>query len=303
MKQFWGLTRRNLLVYFKDVQAVLFSMLTSIIVFVLFVLFLRQSYADSITAEAASLGPLVKAGDIDSFTYGLLLSGLMGSTVITVSYHSLTTIVRDREKRIDYDVSATPIRRWQIILSYFTASILSAVVMACLVLTAGLIFVSAKGSLFLTLGDAASLYALTALAALSAASLFMLVVLFFKSTSASGAFFGILSAASGFVIGAFMPISQFSEGVQRFCSVFPGTGVTALYRRILLRRLLAEIDRGIGGVDGGGFARGLEETFISPVRLFGRSLSPGQTLLYIAAGVVLCVAAICVIYPKIYKRK
>ena len=303
MKQFWGLTRRNLLVYFRDFQAVLFSMLTSIIVFVLFVLFLRQTYVETITDQLGLPRPLVQDGDIQMFTYGLLLSGLMGSSVITVSYHTLTTVVHDREKRIDYDVSATPIRRWQIILSYFAASVISAIIMTCGILTAGLLFVRAKGSLYLSAAHVLRLYGITVLAALSAASLFMLVVLFFKSTSASGAFFGILSAAAGFVIGAFMPISQFSRTVQSVCGIFPGTGVTSLYRTTLLRPLLEHMDEGIGGVDGGGFARGLEEAFFSHARLFGHDLTDGQTLFYIGLLIVLCVAAICLIYPKIYRRK
>lgn len=303
MKQYLGLTRRNLLVYFKDVQAVLFSMLTSIIVFVLFVLFLRQTYVESITEQAGPLGELIHRKDIDMFTYGLLLSGLMGSSVITVSYHTLTTVVRDREKRIDYDIAATPIRRWQIFLSYFTASVVSAILMTCFVLTAGLLFVSAKGSLYLTFGDVAKLYGLTVLAALSAAALFMPLVLLFKSTSASGAFFGILSAAAGFVIGAFMPISQFSKAVQSFCGVFPGTGVTALYRTTLLQRLLDRIDAGIGGVDGGAFVRGVEEAFFSRVCLFGKTLTDSQTLVYILALIVLCIALIAFLFPKLYRRK
>ena len=41
MKGFIGFTKRNLLVYFKDKQAILFSLLTSIIVFVLYLLFLK----------------------------------------------------------------------------------------------------------------------------------------------------------------------------------------------------------------------------------------------------------------------
>ena len=36
MKMYLGLTKRNMLVYFKDRQAILFSLLTSIILFVLF---------------------------------------------------------------------------------------------------------------------------------------------------------------------------------------------------------------------------------------------------------------------------
>ena len=46
MKGFIGLTKRNMLVYFKDRQAVIFSLLTSIIVFTLYMLFLRNMYVD-----------------------------------------------------------------------------------------------------------------------------------------------------------------------------------------------------------------------------------------------------------------
>ncbi len=304
MRQFLGLTRRNLLVYFKDVQAVIFSMLTSIIVFMLYLLFLRQSYVDSIHEQAKMLGDLVKETDIKVFTAGLLLSGLMGSTVITVSYHTLTTLVHDREKRIDYDISATPIRRWQIILSYFLASFLAAILMTWFILTAGLILVAfEEGSLHLTAGIILRMYGLTVLGALSATALFMPLVLLFKSTSASGAFFGILSAASGFVIGAYIPIAQFSDTVQSFCSVFPGTGVTTLFRTTLLGPILDHMDKGIGGVDGGMFVQGMREAFAPPVKIFGATLNEEQTVAYIVVLAVLCVAAICLIYPKIYRRK
>jgi len=41
MRKFVGLTKRNLLIYFKDIQSIFFSMLTPIIVLVLYVLFLK----------------------------------------------------------------------------------------------------------------------------------------------------------------------------------------------------------------------------------------------------------------------
>ena len=49
----------------------------------------------------------------------------------------------------------------------------------------------------------------------------MLITMFFKSTNASGAFIGILSASSGFVIGAYIPISEFSGTIQTICNIFP----------------------------------------------------------------------------------
>ena len=45
MKMYLGLTKRNMLVYFKDRQAILFSLLTSIILFVLYLLFLRGTFS------------------------------------------------------------------------------------------------------------------------------------------------------------------------------------------------------------------------------------------------------------------
>ena len=53
MKMYLGLTRRNMLVYFKDRQAILFSLLTSVIVFVLYLLFLRNTFVDAINQALA----------------------------------------------------------------------------------------------------------------------------------------------------------------------------------------------------------------------------------------------------------
>lgn len=48
MNKFIGLTKRNLLIFFKDKQSVIFSLMTSIIVFVLYLLFLRGTFVDAI---------------------------------------------------------------------------------------------------------------------------------------------------------------------------------------------------------------------------------------------------------------
>ena len=56
MRKFMGLTRRNLLIYFKDVQSVIFSMLTSIIVLALYLLFLKDTFVDSIEGAMQEIG-------------------------------------------------------------------------------------------------------------------------------------------------------------------------------------------------------------------------------------------------------
>lgn len=279
-------------------------MLTSIIVLVLYLLFLKGTFVSAIESSMQGLEKFVKAGEIDMLANGLLLAGILGSAMITVPYNCLSTIVRDRENKIDYDISATPIKRWQIVVSYFTASTISAFVMASIILTVGIVILSGQdGQLYLTIQNLAALYGITLLGAVSATAFFMLVVLFFKSSSAGGAFFGILAAAAGFVIGAYIPISQFSEGVQTFCNLFPASGITILFRNALLNGLLDNINETIGGIDQGLFAESVKEIFTFKEKVFGYMMNAGETVFYIIGFALLCVLAMVIVYPKIYQRK
>lgn len=304
MRKFIGLTKRNLLIYFKDIQSVVFSMLTSIIVFVLYLLFLKGNLVDAIEGSAKGLEDFIKGGDIDMLVNGILLTGILGSAMITVPYNCLSTIIKDRENKIDYDISATPIKRWQIILSYFMASTISAFVMASIILTVGILILSGQESeLHLTAESIASLYGITLLGAVSATSFFMLVVLLFKSSSASGAFFGILSATAGFVIGAYIPISQFSEGVQTFCNAFPASGITILFRNALLNDSLSNINDAIGGIDNGLFTKSIKEIFTFQQKVFGHVMNTGETVFYVIGFALLCILVMVIVYPKVYRRK
>ncbi|MBO5283451.1 MAG: ABC-2 transporter permease, partial [Lachnospiraceae bacterium] len=151
MRGFAGLTKRNLLIYFKDIQSVIFSLLTSIIVFVLYLLFLKGTFVDAVDAAMQGLETMVAAEDVEMLVNGILLVGILGSAMITIPYNCLSTIVKDREQKIDYDISATPIRRWQIVLSYFLASTLSAFIMTGILLTVGLVILSGMGELHMSL--------------------------------------------------------------------------------------------------------------------------------------------------------
>ncbi len=297
MKMYFGFTRRNLLIFLKDRQSVVFSLMTSIIVFVLYLLFLKGTFTDAIEGSLSSvpmIAGLVSADDIDMYANLTLLTGILGSAMITVPFNCLMTIVRDRENKVDRDILATPIKRWQIILSYFSASTVSAVLMTGVILTIGLIVLSRMGDMYLSFGDIAAAYGVTALGSISATALFMIVVLFFKSSSASGAFFGILSAASGFVIGAYIPISQFSDGVQTLCNIFPGSHATILMRNVLLNGILEHMNSNIV-IDKGMFVESIKDIFVFRANMFGNQVGISgmliYTVLFFAVSIIVMIAA------------
>ncbi|MBR6478103.1 MAG: ABC transporter permease [Lachnospiraceae bacterium] len=305
MRKFWGLTKRNLLVFFKDKTMVFFSMLTPIIILFLYILFLKGTYLEVLEDSAGVLltAGLVTSTELGSLANGLLLTGIMGSALITIPYNCLITLVNDRAAGIDVDVTATPVSRIQIILSYFAASAISAVLMTSVILSVGLIALQSIHPTYLSARSILTLFGIVIIGAISSTAIFMVFLLFLKSSSASGAFLGILSAASGFLIGAYIPIANFSSAIQNFCYLFPATGITVLIRRYLLSDLLSHVDAGIGGLDQGLFVSSIKDYFSFQAKLFGHVLTLQEALIYVMMVTVLFLIAIGVIYPRIYKRK
>lgn len=305
MRKFMGLTKRNLLVYFKDKSAILFSLLTSLIVLVLYLLFLKGTFEDAFNSamEAApGIGALISAEDIEVFVNITLLIGMIGTAMITVPYSCLTTIVKDRENKIDYDISATPIKRWQIVLSYFCAASISACIMTGILLASGMVILSMDGGLLLGAADILKAFGMVIIGSVSSTALFMTFMLFFKTAQSSNAFFGMLSAAAGFVIGAYIPISQFSDKVQTFCNLFPATHVTIAVRNILMRGVTDKMNEGIGGIDNGLFIETVKDIFSFNSHMFGHTLSIGNSLVYIMAFMAVSVVFMVCAFSKTYKR-
>ena len=306
MKSFLGLTRRNLLLFFKDKQSVVFSLLASIIVFVLYLLFLKGTFVNAMNAtleEYSGLSLLISETEVNMFADLVLLTGILGTAMITVPYNCLTTIVRDKENKIDYDILATPIKRSRIILAYFVSAALSSIILTGIILSVGLVVISMQGTIYMDFGRIAAAYGTAALGSVSATAFFMIVVLFFKTTSASGAFFGILSAAAGFIIGAYVPISQFSTGVQTVCNIFPASHVTILMRNVMMNGMMEHMDSVLSGVDNGMFVSEIKKQFSFEAYLFGGYFDVSRMLIYVLAAAVICIALQIFLYSKTYKKK
>ena len=305
MRGIWGLIKRNLLLFFKDWQSILFSLLTSIIVLVLYLLFLKGTFVSAMQSameQYPGLVSMIAEKDIDMFANLLLLTGILGSAMISVPFSCITTLVRDRANKVDYDILATPMKRGQIIFAYFVSAVLSSTLLTGFILAIGLVGISLQGDTHLNGIQLVKAFAVVALGSISASAIFMIVVLFFKSVSACEAFFGILSAASGFVIGAYIPISQFSNGVQTVCNLFPASQITIMLRNILLNGLLEHINTSLAGVDQGMFVFSLKEYFSFQAKLFNGYLDMNKMLEYILGVILFCTVAQILIYSGSYKK-
>ena len=305
MRGILGLIKRNLLLFFKDWQSILFSLLTSIIVLVLYLLFLKGTFVSAMQSameQYPGLASMVPQKDIDMFANLFLLSGILGSAMISVPFSCITVLVKDRANKVDYDILATPMKREQIIFAYFVSAVLTSTLLNSIILAVGLIGIRMQGNMYLNISQVVKAFSIVALGSISASAIFMIVVLFFKTVSACEAFFGILSAASGFVIGAYIPISQFSNEVQTVCNLFPASQITIMLRNILLNGLLEHINTSLAGTDQGMFVLSLKEYFTFQAKLFNGYLDMNKMLEYILGVILFCIVAQIVIYSVSYKK-
>ena len=305
MRGILGFIKRNVLLFFKDWQSILFSLLTSIIVLVLYLLFLKGTFVSAIQRameQYPGLASMVLQKDIDMFANLFLLSGILGSAMISVPFSCITVLVKDRANKVDYDILSTPLKREQIIFAYFVSAVLTSTLLTDIILAVGLIGIRMQGNMYLNISQVVKAFSVVALGSISASAIFMIVVLFFKTVSACEAFFGILSAASGFVIGAYIPISQFSNEVQTVCNLFPASQITIMLRNILLNGLLEHINTSLAGADQGMFVLSLKEYFSFQAKLFNGYLDMNKMLGYILGVILLCIVAQIMIYSVSYKK-
>lgn len=305
MRGILGFIKRNVLLFFKDWQSILFSLLTSIIVLVLYLLFLKGTFVSAIQSameQYPGLASMVPQKDIAMFANLFLLSGILGSAMISVPFSCITVVVKDRANKVDYDILATPMKRGQIIFAYFVSAVLSSALLTGFILALGLVGISLQGDTYLNGIQLVKAFIVVALGSISASAIFMIIVLFFKTVSACEAFFGILSAASGFVIGAYIPISQFSNEVQTVCNLFPASQITIMLRNILLNGLLEHINTSLQGVDQGMFVLSLKEYFTFQAKLFNGYLDINKMLKYILGVILFCIVAQIMIYSGSYKK-
>ena len=305
MRGILGFIKRNVLLFFKDWQSILFSLLTSIIVLVLYLLFLKGTFVSAIQSameQYPGLASMVLQKDIDMFANLFLLSGILGSAMISVPFSCITVLVKDRANKVDYDILATPMKREQIIFAYFVSAVLTSTLLTDIILAVGLIGIRMQGNMYLNASQVVKAFSIVALGSISASAIFMIIVLFFKTVSACEAFFGILSAASGFVIGAYIPISQFSNEIQTVCNLFPASQITIMLRNILLNGLLEHINTSLAGTDQGMFVLSLKEYFTFQAKLFKGYLDMNKMLEYILGVILFCTVAQIVIYSGSYKK-
>ena len=303
LRAYKGMTVRNIKVYTKDKMAVALSMLTQIIVLMLFLLFIKNAYVDSINDQLGELKTLLDTNDIEAVVNSWLIAGVIGTAVVTVALNTLSVMVHDKETRIDYDYTASSVKGRTVVLSYFSGAVISTIIISSILLTAGLIYLAVTGGFMYDAGDIVKIYALVILGSVSASLVLMLFVSFFKKNSTLSSFGILVSAAIGFVVGAYMPVSQFSEQIQTAVNLVPGSQISAMMRNVLMQPAIDNIDQKLAGADGHALSKSISDLFALKLNIFGNEVSTEFMMIYTFAVIALFLVLNIVTFRISSKRK
>ena len=125
------LIKRNVKLFFKDKGMFFTSLITPLILLVLYATFLGNVYRDSFMMNLPSTVKLPNEL-IDGLVGGQLTSSLLAVSCVTVAFSSNFLMVQDKVNGSIKDFRISPVKPYVLSLSYYAASLISTLLI-CLV--------------------------------------------------------------------------------------------------------------------------------------------------------------------------
>ncbi len=251
MKTLRAITARNIKLFFKDKGMFFTSLITPVILLVLYATFLGDVYRDSFTMNMPE-GMEIPKRVLDGLVGGQLISSILSVSCVTVAFCSGFLMVQDKALGTVNDFRVSPVNPSLLALGYYIATLFCTLIICFSASALCLCYVAAVG-FYMSLTDVLLLFLDIILLVLFGTAASSVVSFFLTSQGQISAVGTIVSSGYGFISGAYMPISSFAEGLQRVISFLPGTYGTALLRGHAMQGALAELDKEglpIGALDG-----------------------------------------------------
>jgi len=234
------LIKRNTKLFFKDKGMFFTSLVTPGILLVLYATFLGNVYHDSFVSGLPQ-GLVVADGLIDSLVAGQLVSSIFSVSCVTVAFCSNFLMVQDRANGTVKDLRISPVKSATLSISYYISSLISTLLI-CVIAAAFCLGYVAWVGWYMSVSDVAFMMLDIVLLVLFGTALSSVINFFLSTQGQISAVGTIISAGYGFICGAYMPVSSFSDGLQKVVGFLPGTYGTSLLRNHALRGVFAEME-------------------------------------------------------------
>lgn len=221
-KKLFSLVLRNTKCYFKDKFTFFMSLITPMILFILFVTFLRNVYIDSFKSAFSANNLEISDRIINGCAGAWLMSSILGVSAVTVAFCSNTIMIDDKMNGAVNDLFVSPVKSTTVSVAYFVSNFFVTFVVLICVMLIGHIYLAAVGW-YISLLDTLMIIVDIICGILFGTLLAGVVESFISTQGGLSAVATLVSSMYGFICGAYMPLASFSEGLRNVLSLLPGT--------------------------------------------------------------------------------
>ncbi|MGM9665895.1 MAG: ABC transporter permease [Eubacteriales bacterium] len=297
MKTFLALTKRNIKMFFKDKGMFFTSLITPVILLVLYATFLASVYHDSFVSSMPD-GFSVPEKLINATVGGELISSLLAVSCVTVAFCSNLLMVQDKISGARKDMLITPVKKPTLAISYYVASLLTTLIISYTAMAAGFIYLAIRGW-YLSFTDVILVIVDVFLLTMFGVAISSVVNVFLSTQGQASAVGTIVSAGYGFICGAYMPISNFGEGLRNVLSFLPGTYATSIIRNHCLNGVYNEMSE-VGMPSE--VIENIKSSIDCNLYFFGNKVEIGTMYVILISSIILLIGAF-VLINALWKKK
>jgi len=213
--------KRNIKLYFRDKTNMFFSMLSVMIIIVLFALFLGQGNWGS-----------------DEIRDSWLMAGVLAVASLTTALGAFSVMVEDKVNKIYKGFYASPIKRSHIAAAYMLSPFIVSVIMTIITAVAFGAYIILTGGNMPGGIKLLQLFGLVLLSSVSVTAIICFIISFLKTNSTYGTISTIVGTLAGFLMGIYIPVGNLPVAVQTVIMLFPPAHAAKLFRQILMEKPL-----------------------------------------------------------------
>jgi len=229
-----NIAKRNVLLFFRDKAAVFFSLLSSIIVIVLYALFLGKML----------LGDFPETMEFAVNSW--LIAGLISISAFTGPLSAYDIMIADKNNNIYKSFIAAPVKKSQLTGGYILSSLIIGVSISLVTLVIGELYIVINGGSFLPLVTLLKIIGFIIIGTTANSALLFAIISFIKTQTAFSAFSSIAATLIGFLMGIYVPLGVLPNYIQTALKFYPGTYMVGLLRNEFMRVPFGNVEEEVG---------------------------------------------------------
>ena len=291
MEALMSLVQRNSKVFRRDKTQVFFSLLSVIIVIVLYAVFLQKMQVDAIERITEATPEVI------TMVNEWVVAGLLSMIAVSTTLGAYGIAIKDQESKAMADFLTAPLSRATIQMSYVLNALIIGSIFSFIALIGCEIFIVATGGKLLSLTHFVQVLGIILLSVLLASVLNLFLSLFVSTQNAFSTLGTIVGTLLGFLCGVYVPLGALPSFAQNLIMYFPVSHTTLLLRNTFMESSITNVFEGTPV----SYVNDYKINYGIVYELHGNILSASTSILIIVGTILILAIASLLLFKRKYK--